>query len=85
MLILDAGGLQIRQNRRDNQLENNKTKHKFAMLKKTYISPELKAEQAEPSVIIAVSVTVDRSGSVDAEDVETKGAVTDVNVWDKEW
>ena len=55
-------------------------------MKKIYISPKLKTEQAEPSVFFAVSVTVDRSGSVDAEDVETKRVTTtDVNVWDNEW
>ena len=55
-------------------------------MKKTYIYPELKVEQAEPSVFFAISVIVDREGSVDANEVETKGVSnTEFDVWDDEW
>lgn len=58
----------------------------YKKMKKTYIYPELKVEQAEPSVFFAISVTVDREGSVDANEVETKGVSnTEFDVWDDEW
>ena len=56
-------------------------------MKKTYINPNMVVVNLMHTQPIAASpiVTLSTSGSVDADDVEVRGVVSDVNVWDNEW
>ncbi len=57
-------------------------------MKKTYITPETLTVALGTCQMMAASnpdVTINSLGSVNAGEVGTKEAVSDVNVWDEEW
>lgn len=55
-------------------------------MKKKYIIPATSMTLVEPQLLIADSpaVTVNKTGSVNAEDVEVKGT-SSYNVWSDDW
>ena len=57
-------------------------------MKKTYITPETLTVALGTCQMMAASnpdVTINSLGSVNAGQVGSKEAVSDVNVWDEEW
>ena len=57
-------------------------------MKKTYISPSLfvvRIAMTRPLAASDPALTINLDDSVDAVNVEARGVVSDVNVWDNEW
>lgn len=57
-------------------------------MKKTYINPNMVVVPIMHTQPIAVSdpgVVLNLDDSVDADKVEVRGVISDVNLWDNEW
>ena len=57
-------------------------------MKKTYIIPEMTAVYTAQTLLDATSqpkATINRSGNVNAANVEVKGKSQDYDVWDDDW
>ena len=57
-------------------------------MKKTYINPNMVVVtlmHIQPLAVSDPGVGLDISSNVNADDVEVRGVVSDVNVWDSEW